>query len=77
MLVVPDSTYCNWVPIAIGTVHIDILIKLVTQEELGKLSHCWKRGGSTHQSCHVASAQLVSKKLLTAQINNDVKLTKM
>ena len=44
MLVVPDSSYCNSVPIALGTIHIDMLIKLATQEELGKCSHCWKRG---------------------------------
>ena len=44
MLVVLDSPYCNKVPIGLGTVHIDMLIKLATQEELGKLSHCWKRG---------------------------------
>ena len=42
MLVVQDSSYCNRVPIALGTTHIDMLIKLATQEELGKLS-CWKR----------------------------------
>ena len=36
----------NQVPIALGTIHIDMLIKLATQEKLGKLSwkHCWKRG---------------------------------
>ena len=44
MLVVWDSSYCNRVPIALGTIHIDMHIKLATQEELGKLSHCWKRG---------------------------------
>ena len=44
MLVVPDSSYCNRVPIALGTIHINMPIKLATQEELGKLSHCWKRG---------------------------------
>ena len=44
MLVAPDSSYCNKVPVALGTVHIDMLIKLATQEELGKLSPCWKRG---------------------------------
>ena len=42
MLVGPDSSYCNKVPIALGTVHIDMLIKLAAQKELGKLSHCWK-----------------------------------
>ena len=36
MLVVPDSSYCNRVPMGFGTVYIDILIKLATQEELGK-----------------------------------------
>ena len=44
MLVVRDSPYCDRVPIAFGTLHRDMLIKLATQEELGKLSHCWKRG---------------------------------
>ena len=44
MLVVPDSPYYNRVPIVLGTIHIDMLIKLATQEELGKLGHCWKRG---------------------------------
>ena len=41
MLLVPDSSYCNRVPIALDTIHIDMLIKLATQEELGKLSHGW------------------------------------
>ena len=44
MLVVPDSSCCNRVPITLGTIHLDMLIKLATQEELGKLSHCCKRG---------------------------------
>ena len=44
MLVVLDSPYCDRVPMVFGTTHIDMLIKLATQEELGKLSHCWKRG---------------------------------
>ena len=43
MLVLPDSSYCNRVTIALGTVHIDMLIKLATQEELGKLGHSCKR----------------------------------
>ena len=40
MLVVPNSPYCERVPVAIGTLHIDILIKLATQEELDKIGHC-------------------------------------
>ena len=44
MMIVPDSSFCNRVPITLGTIHIDMLIKLATQEELRKHSHCWKRG---------------------------------
>ena len=40
MLVVPDSPYCESVPVVIGTLHIDMLIKLATQEKLEKISHC-------------------------------------
>ena len=75
MLVVPDSSYCNRVPIPLGTIHIDMLIKLATQKELGKLNHCWKRG-AVLTGAVMWWAQLVSRKLWTDQINNDVKLTK-
>ena len=75
MLVVPDSSYCNRVPIALGTIHIDMLIKLATQEELGKHGHCWKRGAVLIGDV-IQQAQLVSRKSLTDQINNGVKLTK-
>ena len=44
MVVFPDSSYCNRVPIALGTIHIDMLIKMATPEEMGTLGHCWKRG---------------------------------
>ena len=43
MLVVPDSSYCR-VPIVLSTIYIDMLFKLSTQVELGKLICCWKRG---------------------------------
>ena len=75
MLVVPDSSYCDRVPIAIGALDIDLLIKLATQEELGKLSHCWKRG-AVITGIAVHQMQLANKVSLINQINNDVKLTK-
>ena len=52
-----------------------MLIKLATQEELSKLSHCWKRGAVLTGTV-MQQAQLVSKKLLTDQIDSDVELTK-
>ena len=47
MLVVPDRLYCERVPIALGTLHIDMFIKLATQEELKRIGHCWKRDAVT------------------------------
>ena len=47
LLVVLDSPYCNRVQITLGTLHTEILIKLVTLGELEKLSHCWKRGAAS------------------------------
>ena len=44
MLVVLDSPCCERVSVVIGTLPIDMLIKLATQEELDKIGHCWKRG---------------------------------
>ena len=37
MLIVLDNPYCERVPVALGTLHIDMSIKLVTWEELEKL----------------------------------------
>ena len=75
MSVVPDSLYCDRAPIALGTIHIDMLIKLITQEELGKLIHCWKRGVLLTRIA-MGQAQLVNTKSLINQINSDVKVTK-
>ena len=44
MLVVLDSPYCERVPITLGNLHMNMLIKLVTQKELEKIGCCWKRG---------------------------------
>ena len=74
MLVVPDSPYCERVPIALGTLHIDMLIKLATQEGLEKISH-WKRGAVTTRTA-MCQMQLANKFSLIDQIDNDIKLIK-
>ena len=75
MLVVLDSPYCDRVLIALGTIHIALLIKLATQEELGKLSHCWERGAVITGTA-MCQMQLANMVPFIDQINNDVKLTK-
>ena len=39
-----DSAYSSWVPITLGTLHIDMVIKKATSEELQHLGKEWKMG---------------------------------
>ena len=43
-LVLRDSDYGNQCPVIIGTLHIDLILKLATQEELSTLTKQWERG---------------------------------
>ena len=45
MLVVQDSTYGERVPVAIGTLHIDMVLDVATKEELENIGRKWQRGG--------------------------------
>ena len=45
MLVVDDSAYGKRVPVAIGTLHIDMILDVATKEELEKMGQKWERGG--------------------------------
>ena len=61
MLVVPDTNYNVMVPVTIGTLHIDMILKLVMREELDKLSKQWKHA--------VVNQKVISQQM---KINNDV-----
>ena len=43
LLIVPDSMHTWHTPITLGTLHIDIAIKLATKKELEDLNKQWKR----------------------------------
>ena len=43
MLVLEESPYGNRMPIQIGTLHIEMSISLITQEETNVMSRKWKR----------------------------------
>ena len=43
LLIVPDSAHMQSTPITLGTLHIDMAIKLATKKELENLSKQWKR----------------------------------
>ena len=44
MLVIPESEYAKHMPVTIGTLHIDKIIGLITDEELRKAQKSWQRG---------------------------------
>ena len=44
MLGFPDSPYSYRVLIALGMLHIDMLLNSATKKELEILNNCWKRG---------------------------------
>ena len=43
LLIVPKSTHIQSTPITLGTLHIDMAIKLATEEELRNLNKQWQR----------------------------------
>ena len=43
LLIVPNSTHTQSTPITLGTLHIDMAIKLATEEELKNLNKQWQR----------------------------------
>ena len=43
LLIVPDSAHTQYTPVMLGTLHIDMAIKLATKEELESLNKQWKR----------------------------------
>ena len=43
LLIVPDSAYTQYTPITLGTLHIDMAIKLATKKEFENLNKQWKR----------------------------------
>ena len=68
LLIVPDSVHTMCTPITLGTLHIDMTIKLVTKKELESLSKQWKRSlivtkltMKEAQIFNLEDAQIVSK----------------
>ena len=43
LLIVPDSVHTMHIPITLGTLHVDMAIKLAARKELENLNKQWKR----------------------------------
>ena len=77
LLIIPDSAHTQYTPITLGTLHIDMAIKLATEKELKNLNKQWQRSlvatkltMKEVQIINIEEAQKVSK------LDSDVKLVK-
>ena len=77
LLIIPNSTQTQYTPFTLGTLHIDMAIKLATEKELKNLNKQWQRSlvatkltMKEAQILNVEEAQIVSK------LDSDVKLVK-
>ena len=75
MLVIPESEYSRRVPVTIGTIHIDEIIDLITDEELKTVNRQWQRGIISRKVV-VKQLHLKENKDILDQIKGDVKLTR-
>ena len=75
MLVIPKSEYSKSVPVTIGTIHIDEIINLITNEELKLANHKWQRGIISRKVA-LKSLQLKENKDILHKVTGDVKLTR-
>ena len=60
LLIVPDNEHTLQTPITLGTLHIDMTIKLATKKELESLNRQWKRS-LTATKLTMKEAQLMNQ----------------
>ena len=77
LLIVPDSAHTLYTPITLGTLHIDMAIKLTTKKELENLNKQWKRI-LIATKLTMKGAQLVNQEdvQIASKINSVVKIAR-
>ena len=77
LLIVPDSAHTQYTPITLGTLHIDMAIKLATKRELESLNKQWKRSlVATKLTIKEAQVVSVDDKQIISKIDNVLKIAK-
>ena len=77
LLIVPDSAHMQYTPIMLGTLHIDMAIKLATKKELKNLNKQWQRSPiATRLSMKGAQVMNVEETQIVAQLDSSVKLAR-
>ena len=77
LLIVPNSTHTQYTPITLGTLQIDMAIKLATEEELRNLNKQWQRSlVATKLTMKEAQVLDIEEAQIVAQLDSDVKLVR-
>ena len=77
LLIVPDSAHTQHTPITLGTLHINMAIKLATKGELESLNKQWKRSlVATKLTMKEAQIVSVNDKQIISKIDNALKIAK-
>ena len=74
MLVIPESEYSKRVPVTIGTLHIDEILNLITDEEIRLANKSWQRGIIARKIA-IKTAQLKENQDVLDKVSGQVKLT--
>ena len=75
LLIVPDSAHTQHTPITLGTLHIDMAIKLATEKELETLNKQWQRSlVATKLTMKEAQVLNVEEAQIVSRLDSDVKL---
>ena len=56
LLIVPDSAHVQSTPITLGTLHIDMAIKMATKRELENLNKQWQRSSVAYETEYEGNA---------------------
>ena len=82
LLIIPDSAHTQYTPITLGTLHIDMAIRLATEKELKNLNKQWQRSlvatkltMNEAQIVNIEEAQIVSKLVSDVKLTSDISLS--
>ena len=77
LLILPDSAHTQYIPITLGTLHINKAIELATKGELESLNKQWKRSlVATKLTRKEAQIVSVNNKQIISKIDNVLKIAK-
>ena len=77
LLIVPDSAHTQYTPITLGTLHIDMAIKLATEKELETLNKQWQRSVvATKLTMKEAQVLNVEEAQIVSRLDSNVKLVR-